>query len=349
MANTEYGVNHPLARKAWAKKLFADALKETYIGKFIGSTSNSLIQKKSELGKNKGDRVRIGLRMQLTGAGKTGDDTLEGNEESLVTYYDDVLINQMRHAVRSGGRMSEQRVPFEVRDEARAGLVDWIAERYDTAFFNQICGNTGEATGNNTGQNATVAPSASRWTFSDGTHTTEASLSTTDVFQLTYIDRALAGIKVASPTIRPISYKGGKYFVAFMHPYTVYRMRTDATAARVTWYDVQKSLVQGGQSEEVNGIFTGALGIYNNVILHESTRIPAVTANVRRTVICGAQAAAMAFGQAFDGLQADWNEETFDYGNQLGVAGAVISGLKKTVFNSVDFATWVISTRDPAP
>ena len=348
MANTELGTNHPLTRKAWSKKLFGDALKQTYVGKFIGSSANSLVMRKDDLKKDKGDRVRMGLRVQMTGDGVTGDATLEGNEESLVTYYDDLSIDQSRHAHRTAGRMTEQRAVYDIREEAKDALADWFQEKFDSSFFNAICGNTGAATGNTTGHNATVAPTSTRWSFSDGTHTTEASLSTTDYFQLTYIDRALAGIKVASPTIRPIKYKGSEYYVAFMHPYTVHRLRTDATAARVTWYDVQKSLIQGGDGES-NGIFTGALGIYNNVIMHESTRVPAVTSNVRRTVICGAQAATLAFGNANDGLTADFVEKKFDYENQVGIAGSIIWGLKKSVFNSTDYATWVISTRDAAP
>jgi hypothetical protein len=37
------------------------------------------------------------------------------------------------------------------------------------------------------------------------------------------------------------------------------------------------------------------------------------------------------------------------YGNQLGVAGGLIFGIKKAIFNSVDFATISISSYSPAP
>src|SRR3990167_9454949 len=144
MANTSYGVNDALAVKLWAKKLFREALKETYVSRFMGTTSGSLVQVKNELNKSAGDRIRFGLRMQLSGAGVTGDGTLEGNEEALTTYNDNVLIDQLRHAVRSGGEMSEQRVPFSVRDEAMSGLRDWWADRIDTAFFNHIAGNSAQ-------------------------------------------------------------------------------------------------------------------------------------------------------------------------------------------------------------
>jgi len=44
MADTAYGVNHPIAIKYWHRKLFREALKQTWLSKFIGSDSNSMIQ-----------------------------------------------------------------------------------------------------------------------------------------------------------------------------------------------------------------------------------------------------------------------------------------------------------------
>ena len=124
MATTDYGVNHPLAVKHWSKDLMVQALKRTHALQFMGKDSNSVVQIKTELNKNAGDRIRFGLRMQLNGDGIRWDSVLEGNEEDLVTYSQDIYIDQLRHAVRSGGKMSEQRVPFSVRSEARDGLAD---------------------------------------------------------------------------------------------------------------------------------------------------------------------------------------------------------------------------------
>jgi hypothetical protein len=44
-----------------------------------------------------------------------------------------------------------------------------------------------------------------------------------------------------------------------------------------------------------------------------------------------------------------WVEELFDYENQLGVSAGMIFGAKKSVFNSVDFGTIVLSTYAVAP
>ena len=117
MAKTEFGVNHPLAVKVWSKKLMSEAIANTWIGKFIGNSKDSLIYRKDEISKNAGDQVVCGLRMRLVGEGVQGDATLEGQEEALTTYSDTLVVNQLRHATRSAGKMSEQRVPFDVRQD----------------------------------------------------------------------------------------------------------------------------------------------------------------------------------------------------------------------------------------
>lgn len=353
MATTDYPVNHPLAVKLWSKKLMQEALKQTYFAKFIGKGTDSLIQIKEETSKGAGDRVTFGLRMQLTSDGVVGDATLEGNEEALVTYSDSLLINQVRNAVKSDGKMSEQRVPFSVREEARMGLTDWISDIWDYAFFNQLAGNTGAATGARTGNNATVAPSASRIQWSDG-KTTEAGIASTGAstqMRLTLIDYAVEKAKTATPFIRPIKINGDDMYVMFLHPFQVTQLRTTTDTGQ--WLDIQKAAMTGGKVSD-NPIFTGALGVYNNVILHESFRVPSspTQSTVKRAIFCGAQAGVVAFGQNFGngsaGTNFKWTEKEFDYGNQLGVSAATIFGLKKTIFNSVDFATIVVPTQSIA-
>jgi N4-gp56 family major capsid protein len=133
MADTNYGVNHPLAVKRWSQGLMKESLKNTHVMQFMGTGTNNVVQIKTELNKAEGDKITFGLRLQLAGDGVSGDGTLEGNEEALVTHDDSVTIDQLRHAVRSKGKMSEQRVPFTVRDESRDGLADWWADRMDSA------------------------------------------------------------------------------------------------------------------------------------------------------------------------------------------------------------------------
>ena len=355
MADTAYPVGHPLAERVWAKRLIREALKECYVSRFMGTSQDSLIYVKDELNKAAGDRITYGLRVQLSGDGVAGGGTVEGSEEALTTYADTVIIDQLRHAVRSAGKMSEQRVSFSIREDARAGLTDWWADRIDTAFFNQVGGNTAVTDLRYAGSNATLAAlpasGANARIIYGPVSTTENSLSAesgSSNFQLTLIDRAVTLAKVATPLIRPIKVNGQPKYVIFMHPHQVYSMKIDATANRVTWYDAQKARVSGGELD--NPIFNGALGEYNGVIIHESTRVPLApsTTTVRRAILCGAQAAC--FGTpSGDTKSMTWNEESFDYKNKLGVEAGMIWGIKKAVFNAVDFGTIVISTHAEAP
>jgi len=354
MAKTSYPVGHALAVAHWSKDLMKESLKRTYALKFMSTGATNICQIKTETGKSAGDNITFGLRMQLNGDGILGDGTLEGNEEALITYSDKIYINQLRHAVRSEGKMSEQRVPFSVREESRDGLADWWADRIDTAFFNQLCGNTQVTDTRKTGNQAAIAPSSTHVIYANGkaTEAKVGSASASCVITLALIDKAVAKAETLDVPMNPIMINGEKHYVYFMHPYDVYQLRTNTNTGQ--WLDIQKAAMNGGKVSG-NPIFTGALGVYNNVILHSSTRIPTpVTAasngEVRRGVFCGAQAAAVAFGRESSKKNFySWKEELFDYDNQLGVAAGSIFGLKKCVFNSKDFATITISTWAPDP
>jgi N4-gp56 family major capsid protein len=369
MSTTAYGVNHPLAVKLWAKELYHDIIGESYIGKFMGRGADSMVQVKSETSKQAGDKVTFGLRGLLTGDGVQGDATLEGNEEALITKNDSVTLNQIRWGVRTAGKMTEQRVNFDIRDEAKDALRDWWTERLEVSLANQLTGYTGQSDTKFTGNNATVAPTATYRILCGGSATAgaaaaEGSLSatTTHAIALRDLDRAVAIAKAPQTVggttyqrIRPLSVDGKKMYVAFLHPWQIFQLRRDASTAG-NFFDIQKAAIQGGKYSD-NPIVNGANFVYNNVLVHEWSYLPnivttpssgAVT-DYRRGVFCGAQAAAIAFGQDGNSTKMSWNEEMFDYGNQLGVEAGLILGVKKTVFDSVDFATIVLSGYAPSP
>lgn len=346
MAMTEYGVNDPSAQKLWSKKLDREALKATFIGGFMAEGKKSIIRLKPELKKSAGDKITNTLRAQLKGDGVMGDGTLEGNEEALSTFTDSLVIDQLRHAVRSKGKMSEQRVPWSVRDEAKDGLTDWWAERFDVSFFNHVCGFTPQMDLRYTGMNPVFAASS---VIRPGVVANDQSLGNTDKFSLSLIDRAITVAK-RSKGMRPIKINGKDHYAMVLSPEQVEDMRTNTATGQ--WLDIQKAAMAGGKIDD-NAIATGMLGVYNGVMLYENTRttmgVNSVTngavANVRRAPLMGAQAAALAFGQGYDSTtSADWNEELFDYGNQLGVEAGFIFGLNKSRYDGADFGTIVVST-----
>lgn len=380
--DTAYGVNAPEAVKLWSFKLDREALKRTYIKRFMGNDTNSMIQIKNETNKGPGDRIRITLRKQLRGRGTLGDANQEGNEESLTTWTQDLIINQLRHAVRSEGKMTEQRIPFSIRNEGMNGLADWWAERWDIWGFYHLAGftpgnvissgdeDTDNAGPEYNGHNTITAPT--RQVFAPDAagvaQTTDQAVAGLPAaegqFTLAMIDRAVERAKVTGTNIghvpiRPIMVSGQPWFVVFIHPYQVTDLRTttSATASKpVLWYDIQRSRIQGGEKDS-NPIFSGALGEYNGCILHESTHVPegvdsgtgAVVSAVRRAILCGAQAGVAGFGEGHDKQTYDWFEQMFDYGNKIGVKAGCISGLKKSTYvesgTPRDFATVVMSSK----
>lgn len=358
MATKTYAAGDPETVKLWSKRLARETLKETVCFSYFGDSAKSLGTISPDTQKGKGDRCRVTLRMQLNGDGVTENETLEGNEELITTYTDDLLINELAHAPRSNVTISDQRVPFDLGFEMNDALVDWWSARKDTVFFNHLCGYTpanamGGGTGKYTGFNAVTAPTTGR-IIRPSSVTTDEALTSANVMTLQHIDQlkelAETGGSTGLVPIRPISgLPGGAKYACFVHPTHVTSLR--ASTATNSWMDVQKALLSGGKGED-SMIFKGGLGVYNEVLLVSANRVTpgvnsttnAAFANTRRAVFCGAQAIGLGFGRGYGPKEWKVKEETFDYGRQLGVSGLNIFGMKKTVFNSSDFATIVLAT-----
>ncbi|TIM14469.1 MAG: N4-gp56 family major capsid protein [Mesorhizobium sp.] len=358
MSTTSYGVNDALAVKLWSKKLAVEVSKATAIAPLIGTSSNSIIQLKDETQKGKGDKVTFGLRTQLIGDGVTENQTLEGNEEALTTYSDALYINELAHAVRvkNDQTIDAQRVPFSLRDEANSGLTDWYADRMSMMAFMQFGGYTAPTMAFegrtvtilpvHYGFNAPTAPSTNRVVRAGGV-ANDQSLTSTNIFTLDLIDKAKEKAVTANPKIRPVMIDGAKHYVMYLHPYQVTDLRINTSTGQ--WLDIQKAAEKRGAS---NPIFDGSLGVYNNVILREAEHVvtgvnastSAQITTVRRAVMLGAQSAVVAFGMKTAPSKYKTVEELFDYQRELGVSCQTVWGMKKTVFNSEDFGTIVVST-----
>lgn len=366
MADFSVGVGDAAAVKLFSHRLFTQAIQSTTAWKLASiSTSrespDNIVQILDETQKTEGDNIKYDLIGKLDGDGVIGDNTLAGNEETLTIFQDSIIIDQLRHAVLPRGAMSQQRVPFSMRDQSKLKLVDWWAERWDLSLINQITGNTNQADIRYTGLQATVAPSTTHQIFANGA-ASEAALASTDNFTLDLIDKAVAKAHTLSTPIKPLRLHGMEIFgVLLLHPYQVRALRENYSTGQ--WGDIQKAALMGSQISG-NPIFTGAIGMYGNVVIHEAPRIPygsnaqvtggtslnavGVT-DVARGVFCGSQAACLAFGRAYGwDMKCKWFEELLDGGNQLRITGGSIFGMKKTRFNSSDYATITISSREAA-
>jgi N4-gp56 family major capsid protein len=363
MATTAYALNDAMAVKLWSKKVSVESEKALSIAPLIGTSENSIIQLKEETKKGAGDRIRFTLFTQLEGDGSTEGDTMEGNEESLSNWYDEMFINELNHSVRfkAEDTIDMQRVPFEVRDKAYNSLAHWYADRKSLLFFRHVCGYTAnslvfEGRTKNissslyTGHNSVLAPSANRVLRAAAVATDEA-LVLANVFTLDLIDKAVERATLANPRIRPVNVDGEKKYVMYLHPTQVTSLRTNTSTGQ--WLDITKAVYMGSKKD--NPFYDGSLGEYNNVILRSHEHVmPGVNSGtgapittVRRAVLLGAQAAVMAVGQKTkENAGYSIVEKTFDYDREIGVAGKTILGMKKTRFdnNNEDYGCLVVSS-----
>lgn len=363
----------------FSKLTIAHAMRHAAAAKFIKiglkpEDPNNIVQLFTDLSKEPGDTIKYHLIPNPVGAGTIGDAPIAGRTKSFKALQASFIINQLRFGEKVVGRMTQQRVPYSIRSAMKVGIANWWTQNFDYGFFNQLGGNVAQTDLSYTGMNAVVAPDSAHWIF-PSTVTAESGLTSSHPFDIGLVAKvnAMARGTLAFP-IKPLNIQGAKVNgVLFLHPLQVKALRTAYGAGG--WAQVQQLAYQG-LMETSNPIFSGALGMIDNVVLHEAPNVPfddssrnqiydietnsmiahpcnlgaaaTGTTKVARAIFVGAQALAMGFGGAavIDGktLKVHWSEAVLDHGNELEVVAGMIYGMKKTVFASQDLATIVIST-----
>lgn len=353
MSETTFPVGDANAVKLWSKMVTVAERNSLEIDPLIGEDANSIIQEQVLTSKNKGDKITYNLRSLLQDAGKTSGQIAQGNGEGMSFFSDSIVINELGNNVvtPSENTIDAQRVPFDLRRNAKDGLGDWWAVRKSVSFFNQVCGFTAQTDSRFTGLNPVTAPSANRKVFA-GSQTADEGISSPNTFVASLIDIAVERAKVgdANQIVRPLMIQGKKKYVMYLHTTQVTDLRTNSAANQ--WADIAK-FASSGVDRAQNPIYNGALGEWNGVILRESQDVTqgvnsstgAILPNVRRAVLLGAQAAMIGYGMQGGNLSKyRWSEELFDHGRILEIWAGALWGFKKTVYNGEDFGTVTVST-----
>ncbi|WP_420136748.1 N4-gp56 family major capsid protein [Sphingomonas sp.] len=355
MSTTTIPSTSNAAIKVWSRKAFSDAVKATMYGKMTGQSDRSIVQVKSELKKDRGDRITFGLRSLPTGIGVQDDETLEGQEEGLDFRDFALYLGEKRHAIKVDLNLSAQRTMFQVKQEAKDALQEWLEDYLDTTFFEYLSGIGVGAGGVSKyhprgflGGNALLAPSSDRIIYAGTGNTARNTLVVTDTMTLSVLDKAAERVKLATPTMRKAQFDGKSLWVVVLHPYQVNDLRSNTSPGQ--WMDITRAVVQGGKSNPFEG---EVVGVYREMLILESSRVPTFAnggagGNLAgaRALFLGAQAAVVAHGNDTDGWgKMQLVERTFDYGKRYGVAVTLIWGMAKTRFNNQsDFGCFVIET-----
>ena len=329
-------IDPALILKAWAKSTWDFGKKESYFNKFMGHGRDSIIQIQEDLSRDKGTSIEVSLLMPLNGAGVIEDKQLEGNEEKMNYRSCTVYLSRVRNAVRLKGRFEEQKTQEKMRTDMRKVLSAWLARYFDLSIFSILTGTNPPFYTTGVELPYTIEPpTADRILISDagGTaHTSENQITAADVFDTTLIGKARRMAQEDELTaVQPIRIDGNETYVMVIDPYQARDLRRDPL-----WIEAQKHANIRG---EKNPIFSGAMGIYEGVVIHECLRVPrtqtgASNAMVGHALFLGAQACILAEGEA-----PRWEEDTFDYRNQYGVSIDRMFGLKKAQFK-YDGTNW---------
>lgn len=331
MAETIFTTSDALTKKVWDEKLYRDAVKESYFAKFMQTGSSALVQTKTQLEKEQGDKITFGIRMKLQGAGVTSTQTLEGNEEDLTTHDSSVTLEEYAHAVKDRGPMDRQRAMFSIDEESRSAIKDWMSEKQDALAFAAILNAPtrifykDQAAG--ALSNTTVAATAKAALGSTHSKLTPGFISYLKAWAMTGGGRTGSQIP-----LRPVKVNGKNYFILLVHPDNMYDLKIDTTFSQ--------AMREAQERGKDNPLFEGATAIWDGVVIHEHENCTTGTdagggaIAWSKGVFMGAQALVWAWGRRPKVV-----EETFDYGRKHGYAVSMIAGTAKPVFNSVDYGS----------
>lgn len=326
------------SRKLWVEHRKSDALYNPKLKGLTGEDwkTNAFIML-DDAEKSEGDRIRTTMAFQLSSApGTIGDEVLEGKEASPDTSTFDILIDQIRHGVQTGGRMNRQRVTFDVLEVAKGLLRDWWKDRRAVMAINHLCGNTRQTNKRYTGNNTPNAPDTQhiyRVGSGLGAGTDQAvGADSTLLLDLDVIDELVTIGEQLTPPIAPFIIDDNEYYGLLIHPNVMADLRKTSSQ----WYDVMKAALQGGEARN-NPFFNRASGKWRNTLIfvephivqgtHSSTS--AAVTNSRRCVFFGAGCLVTGYGRRERGAEEQfyWHSGTWDHGDKYYASAAAVVGV----------------------
>lgn len=374
MPSGNYQSNSGLRPTIWQKELYQDVIDNLYFTKngMMGKDANNIIQIKDDLVEKKGNTVTFGLTAKMSGAGVTGDGELEGNEEKITGYSDSVAISKKRFAIRLDGKLDEQQAAYDLRSDAKTKLSIRLQEFIERQFFFKLAGVNNTTL---TDVNAVTVGADCLWSNTsdkvpDADETAgygsrylsaaydpvsgsgnNTNLNAAHTLTPRLISRLRIKAKLANPQVVPVKIDGINYYVLFIHPWQADDLKNHQSYREANLYAAARG--------DANPIFSGALGVWDGVIVHEHEYAPYLAINsvttknfaasgsgisygldTFRAVLCGAQAVAFAKCRYDNG----WVEKSFDYDDKTGFATGLLGGIQKPTFNSKDYGVIVLDT-----
>ncbi len=350
MSLTDFGALSAAQKKVWSEKTWRQGrdasfwLSSGMIGKGTDDTTRPIHLVTELTATERGDRCVMQLVADLAGDGVAGDNELEGNEESLINDTQEIVIDLFRNAVKSKGKMAEQRTVVRFRAQARDKLSFWLGDKLDEMAFLTIAGRayslnvngSTRAAGSQLPQlafaSSVTAASANRIMFA-GTNTSESTVAAADTMNWNLIVKARAAAQ--RKKLKPIRQGGKEYYAVVMSTEQARDLKQDTT--------YQTNVGRAEKRSQDNPLFKGTFAVIDGVMLFEHNKVFNTLGIADGSKwgagghIDGAQAAligAQALGFARIG-EPNFEESTLtDYGNREGIGYGRMIGFLKPVFRT---------------
>lgn len=125
----EVVLNQNLRERVWLRDEYVTPyLRMSGLDRYMGRGTNAIIRTLSEGVTNGGKAVVMPLIGLIRGEGVSGSQVLEGNEEDMDTYADEIRVNWRRNGVKVP-KSTSYNTPIDLLNAAKPRLRDWAANR----------------------------------------------------------------------------------------------------------------------------------------------------------------------------------------------------------------------------
>ncbi|EFG8845967.1 N4-gp56 family major capsid protein, partial [Escherichia coli] len=190
----------------------------------------------TDLNKQAGDEVTFSIMHKLSKRPTMGDERVEGRGEDLSHADFSLKINQGRHLVDAGGRMSQQRTKFNLASSARTLLGTYFNDLQDQCAIVHLAGARGDFVADDTILptadhpefkkimiNDVLPPTHDRHFFG-GDATSFEGIDQSDLFTLALVDNLSLFIDEMAHPLQPVRLSGDElygedpYYVLYVTP-----------------------------------------------------------------------------------------------------------------------------------
>ena len=348
---TATSLDNPLVKILWSDQLHKETMSEMFFDKrgmmapergdeaAFERKSNAPIIVKDDFTRERGQQIRLALRKQLTtnrdlaeGTRQTnlvtatyGPNTMVGNEENMVLYDMEVIVELLKHAVAfDTPEIQNLRTNFRMDAQAKEALGDWLTDQKEESIVDAfVDGNAAHVIKSQSAVSAAVHPNK----YIVNSEANDAALAAGDELDSAELRRMYAWARTNN--INPLRADGVEGYVLLAPVFAINDLHTNT--------EYRTSFENAAPRSDSNTFFSRADHKYEGIYIHEYNRIRkpssgANAANVHYCMLLGASA--LVFGNAGKPRLVRRKED--EYEDRYGVGIKLVFGCARADFYHIN-------------